>query len=613
MESLTRFLALATSLAVSSATTIAEINGPKFLSPLKDQTVSNVSGIITAKGSDGLWIRSIYPDRDERTSESLYVFGRTFGANLTVGDSIVVGGKVLEYRSNRAYIYLTELSSPVLEKKVSSGNKVQPLVIGKDTRDPPNEQYSSLDGGDVFAVPNNVSLVSVANPELQPRKYGLDFWESLTGELVTVKKPTVLTKPNQYGDTWVAGNWKVSGRNDRDGLTMTDKDANPEAIVIGTPLDGTKNPTDARMGDSIEEITGIVTYAFGYYRILPTTALKVTKSQKPALPNPTKLESNGKCDGVTFGAYNVENLAPSSSHHGALAEHIVKYMKSPDIIFVQEVQDDNGPTNDAIVSANLTLSTLTAAISAAGGPNYTFTDIVPVDDKDGGQPGGNIRTAYLYKPSLIRLYKPNPGGSLDANEVLNGPTLKFNPGRIDPTNEAWTASRKPLVAQWEVISKKSNAKKADTFFTVNVHFGSKGGSSSLHGDARPPVNGGVEDRIAQAQITANFVKNILSKDKNARVITGGDFNEFTFVEPLEQYTKISGLKDLDAVAKIDKLERYTYLFDMNTQQLDHMFVSDSVAKAGKARYEHIHINTWPEYDAQVSDHDPSVARLDVCA
>jgi predicted extracellular nuclease len=142
------------------------------------------------------------------------------------------------------------------------------------------------------------------------------------------------------------------------------------------------------------------------------------------------------------------------------------------------------------VSANLTLTTLTAAISAAGGPNYSFTDIVPVDDRDGGQPGGNIRVAYLYKPNLIRLYKPNPGGSLDANEVLAGPTLKYNPGLIEPANAAWTASRKPLTAQWEVIG-KAGAKNSDVFFTVNVHFGSKGGGSSLHGDARPPVNGGV--------------------------------------------------------------------------------------------------------------------------
>lgn len=182
----------------------------------------------------------------------------------------------------------------------------------------------------------------------------------------------------------------------------------------------------------------------------------------------------------------------------------MEYLKSPDLVFLQEVQDDNGPTNDAVVSANLTLSTLAAAITAAGGPAYAFTDIAPSDDKDGGQPGGNIRTAYLYKPSLIRLFKPNPGTATEANEVLPGPTLKFNPGSIDPTNEAWTASRKPLVAQWEIIGKKG--KGEGKFFTVNVHFGSKGGSSSLQGDARPPVNGGVDDRQAQAELTGNFVK-----------------------------------------------------------------------------------------------------------
>lgn len=103
---------------------------------------------------------------------------------------------------------------------------------------------------------------------------------------------------------------------------------------------------------------------------------------------------------------------------------------------------------------------------------------------------------------------------------------------------------------------------------------------------------------------------ILSKDKNAHIITAGDFNEFTFVEPLKQYMQISGLKDMDAVAGIDKLERYTYLFDMNAQQLDHMFISPSLTS--KAKYEHVHLTTWVSYDEQVSDHDPSVARMDVC-
>lgn len=38
-------------------------------------------------------------------------------------------------------------------------------------------------------------------------------------------------------------------------------DANPETIIIGAPLDGTKNPT-AATGMVFEDITGVVTYQY---------------------------------------------------------------------------------------------------------------------------------------------------------------------------------------------------------------------------------------------------------------------------------------------------------------------------------------------------------------
>lgn len=71
----------------------------------------------------------------------------------------------------------------------------------------------------------------------------------------------------------------------------------------------------------------------------------------------------------------------------------------------------------------------------------------------------------------------------------------FNPGRIDPTNGAWNSSRKPLVAQWET-------NLGARFYTINVHLSSKGGSGSTQGDARPPVNGAVDQRAAQVATIA---------------------------------------------------------------------------------------------------------------
>jgi hypothetical protein len=206
-----------------SAETISEINGNRYLSPYNGKNVTYVDGLVAAKGPNGIWIRSITPDRDDRTSESAYVFDKNFGKNLTVGDVIQLNGTVSEYRSSKAYVYLTEIINPKLVKKVSSGSAATPLVIGKDTISPPTKAFSALDNGDAFGVPNNVSLVSVANPILIPRNYGMDFWESLSGELVTVKGAHALTKPNNYGDTWVVGDWKVTGLNSRGGLTTVDK------------------------------------------------------------------------------------------------------------------------------------------------------------------------------------------------------------------------------------------------------------------------------------------------------------------------------------------------------------------------------------------------------
>ncbi|KAI1780656.1 DNase I-like protein [Hypoxylon cercidicola] len=596
--------------AVASAQSIAQINGDRFLSPFNGKTVSNVTGIVTAKGPDGIWLRSVKPGCDKRVSDGLYVFGSALASNtsISVGDVVVLDGRVSEYRSSRDYIYMTELGSPRVTAVLERGREVEPLVIGKGTPSPPTGQYSGLDGGDVFAVPNNQSLISVANPQLEPELYGLDFWESLMGELVTIENPRAIGRPNRYGDTWVVGDWNTTGDNDRTGLTVSPGDGNPEGIIIGSPLDGSDNPTDTKLGDRLETITGVVFQAFGFYRILPLTNLTVVESVAPPLPPATSLTSEGTCSGITVGDYNVENFyGGDTAHVQAVASHVVEYMRSPDLIAVQEIQDDNGEADDGTVGSDATLTALADAIHALGGAAYNYTYISPANDESGGAPGGNIRVAYLYRADVLQLRGgANPGDATMANEVLPGPELKLNPGYVDPASAAWTNSRKPLAAAWELADGSGK-----TLFTVNVHWGSKGGSSSLHGDARPPVNGGVEDRQAQAETAASFVASILAEDPSAYVMTLGDYNEFAFAKPVADFGMLSGLEDLDTAAGIPPLERYTYLYDMNSQELDHVFVSPALA-AATVGFEHLHVNTWVPYDDATSDHDPSVAKFDIC-
>ncbi|OJJ79692.1 endonuclease/exonuclease/phosphatase family protein [Aspergillus glaucus CBS 516.65] len=537
-------------LSPALAVSISEINGNRFLSPYQSESISNVEGLVTAKASSGFYLRSTSPDSADRTSESIYVYGGAAVDGVNVGDIITLSG-------------------------TSSDNEVVPVVIGEDELLPPTEEFSSLDEGDVYSLPNNASQLSDENPVLEPDTYGMYFWESLSGELVSISGLGVIAKPNRYGDTWVVGDWPLTGENGRGELTMRANDSNPEAILIGSALDGTNNPTDTKLGDTVDDITGIITQVYGFYSILPLTALSMSGSNFTTA-SPTDLVSDGTCKKMSFGSYNVNNLEPDSDTLSTIAEHIATYMKSPALVILQEIQDNNGATDNGVTSANKTLSTLTAEIANKGGINYSFIDIDPADGEDGGEPGGNIRNAYLYDLTVIKLHNSNPGSSTDANDVLSGDSgleLKYNLGLIDPDNSAWESSRKPLAVAWEMVD------GGDVFFTINVHLTSKGGGSSFEGDARPPVNGGVEKRISQAEAIATFTSN--------------------------------NLYDLDDVVDTPSTERYTYLYDMNSQQLDHMYVSEGFAKA-EVGVEHLHLNTWVEYDAQASDHDPTVAVLDVC-
>ncbi|EEB86802.1 hypothetical protein MPER_16106 [Moniliophthora perniciosa FA553] len=153
------------------------------------------------------------------------VFGSAGLGRVNVGDKVVLTGTVSEFRSSTAPddLFITELLPNISTITVlSSNNTITPIVLGRD-RSPPTQFLTALDvGGDSFlSVPNNVSRLMSVNATLEPETYGLDFWESLEGQLVVIPKPIALAFPNRFGDFWVHGDWPVTGKNSRGGLTMT--------------------------------------------------------------------------------------------------------------------------------------------------------------------------------------------------------------------------------------------------------------------------------------------------------------------------------------------------------------------------------------------------------
>jgi uncharacterized protein len=232
---------------------------------------------------------------------------------------------------------------------------------------------------------------------------------------------------------------------------------------------------------------------------------------------------------------------------------------------------------------------------------YEFRQIDPAYNQDGGEPGGNIRVGFLFRADRGLAFVDRPGGDATTPTTVvdtrSGPQVSLSPGRIDPANPAFDNSRKPLVGEFRW--------RGRTVFAIANHFNSKGGDDPLFGRFQPPNRVTEIQRHQQAAVVAGFVEDLLAADRKANVVVMGDLNDFEFSETLE-ILEGGGLVNL--METLPAPERYSYVFDGNSQTLDQILVSDALMKP-KPEYDSVHVNA--EFYDQASDHDPQVARLEV--
>jgi hypothetical protein len=140
------------------------------------------------------------------------------------------------------------------------------------------------------------------------------------------------------------------------------------------------------------------------------------------------------------------------------------------------------------------------------------------------------------------------------------------------------------------------------------HFDSKDGDDPLYGPTQPPVLSSAVQRQEQAQIVHDFVAQALSLDPTARVLVLGDFNDYQFSTPLQvldgQSVGAPILTDL-AAALLPDVQRYGYVYEGNSEELDHIYVSNALL--ADAQFQPIHVNS--EFANQASDHDPLLSSL----
>lgn len=548
---------------------IYEIQGASHTSPYNGQRVAT-TGIVTAidtSGAKGFWIQDPTGDADVATSDAVFVFTGV-DPTVAVGDSVRVEGVVNEFQGgNTNNLTITEIESPLITV-LSTGNALPAAtVLGTGGRLVP----TAVIDNDDFSV-------------FDPAQDAIDFYESLEGMRVVAQNVQAVA-PTDGNTTWVVTDLgaNATGMNSVGGITLSAGDFNPERLQIfyDTGVSPPGAQPNAATGDALGDVTGILTYFGGDYELIPT-AIGSTGSGPVVRPREVTT-LRGDAEHLTVGAFNVENLDPTDpqAKFDALAGNIVTNLGAPDIVGLEEVQDADGPGAGTNYSGQPTAQKLIDAIVAAGGPRYLYVEVAPtMNNVSGGEANGNIRQGYLYNPDRV--------GFVSVSQITD----------TTPANgDTYLNSRKPLVGVFTF--------NGETITLIDVHNTSRIGSDALFGMNQPAVNAGDDRRVEQTSFIKTYIEGLVASNPAAKVMVMGDFNAFQFETSVTQLESGGAVTNLANLLPVN--ERFSYIFDGNSQLIDHMLASPGLY-AG-AQFDVVHVNSHQAVVNQTSDHDGSVARF----
>lgn len=264
-----------------------------------------------------------------------------------------------------------------------------------------------------------------------------------------------------------------------------------------------------------------------------------------------------------------------------LALSIEHELRLPEIMILQEVE------NTAIAQE------LGDRVNAANGTDYVAVSYETSD-------GRGIEVAFLYDNDRADL--------LDSFQ-LSGPAVEaaFGPASASP-------GREPLYGMFQIGD--------DVVHIVGNHFKSKGGDDPIFGVSFNRVT--EVQRKAQAGAVRDFVDELLAENAGAMVMITGDLNDFQFGEPDEgpnhPVAILEGIGGGEPFTNLiyeeKEAERWTFLFDGNSQVLDHMLVNNALLRHVTA-VDILHFNAaFPSVvgadeatTIRASDHDPIEGRF----
>jgi predicted extracellular nuclease len=644
-----------------------------------------VRGVITQLGrfptssggvNRGFWIQSASDatDGDPNSSDGIFVFVGGFDTVLrfgggptylpVVGDQVVLQGRVTEFFN------LTELGSPRLVRVEASDLDVDEVVATAEAQPDDDAAVANRfwERHEGMRMHLDAGAKVVAARDVFPSTRDGEVWV-IRGDHPIAQRANpferiVYRDPHPLDDIGPAGSFD-NGNGMRIMLTS-------HGLKAGPPIDNNRLIAPARTYDTVEnELVGALYFAFEKYSIEIVEDLELTHGVDPATNAPPQAaDPDGE---FASSDYNVENLydfrddpldgcdftgntgcpgvsppfdyVPASQaayekHLADLAEQIAGPMHAPDLLMIQEAEDQDictvtsgeltcGTTDNADGKPD-TLQELALAISAAGGPTYDAAF-----DRDGADDRG-IVAAFLFRTDTVELLPADANDPVLGSSPLidyRGAPLGYNadvqnpkalnadlPSDVDlstGSDGGDVFTRAPQVGHFRVWRDGIGSSVFTDLYAISNHFSSG-------------PDGRVGQRTEQAAYNAAIVTALESSGAE-RILSAGDFNVFPRPDdpfapgqpfgdddlgPSDQLGPMYevGLHNLwdRLVAEVPQ-SAYSYSFEGQMQTLDMQWATDAqVADLVQVRAGHFNADFAADFDGDVargaSDHDPQLAR-----
>ena len=548
---------------------ISAVQGFGASTPLAGQMV-RVEGIVTGDFQGpgqlgGFYFQDDTPDGDPQTSDGLFAFTSAAFADVEVGQRVRVTGRAVEFNG------LTELS-PVAVVDVCGSGTIAP--ISYDLPRPPGETFERLENM-LVTFPGELT----ATEHVNLGRFG-EITVSSGGRLF---QPTDRVAPGAEAAA-------LLDLNNRRRLLIDDGSSrqNPTAVPFVAPGEA------LRIGDTTSDITGVLTFGFGEYRLEPTVPIEFTRTN-PRTNAPAPV--GGDIRVASFNTLNYFTTLTSVNRGARGADSLQEFLRQQ----AKEVAAIRGLNADVIAlmevenNGTAAIGSLVSALNAAAGAG-----------------------SYASIPDLA-LNEPNEFGGTFGTDAIKV-AIVYRPSAVTPVGDAQSSSD-PVFERPPLVQVFQRAGGGESFTLAVNHFKSKNcdgasGADRDQGDGQSCFNA---RRVAQA----SALTSVLAALGSSNVLIVGDLNSYTEEDPVHALED-TGYIGLSKVHVADA-DRYSYVFDGHSGELDHaLAAADLIDNVTGAAVWHINsdeasildYNTETNPPAlyapdayRASDHDPIVVGL----